>query len=116
MNKASSAIILASLSAMAQQAYAQKAIEIDETKVSTDLVSDIAAVLAQKEPHNMIGNNFKSFSDQLFINGEGLGIDVDAYLSRRGGGADSTRSVSGSIASVCYSNCHSACHGSRGWR
>lgn len=115
MNKTSSAIVIASLSAMAQQAYAQKAIEIDQGKVSEDVVNDLMGVLSQKEPHQMIGKNFQDFSDQLFLEGVGLGIDVDAYLAQYNR-RDSVGKHWKSNVGVCYTNCHSACHGSRGWR
>lgn len=109
MNKISAAVIMASLSAMAQQAYAQEVINIQKDKVSEDLVNDLLGALSQKAPHDMIGNNFKDFSDKILINGVGLGVDVSAYLAQYN--QDSVRSIR-----TCYSNCHSACHGSRGWR
>lgn len=118
MSKTSSAIIVASLSAMAHQAHAAKAISADESLVDKDMVSELTGALIEKEPHDLIGKSFADFARQIQVNGDGLGIDVELVLSQF---HDSTTNVgNGNVAagcySNCYSNCHSACHGSRGWR
>jgi hypothetical protein len=118
MKKVSSAIVLASLSALAQQAHAQKEINIDSKKVSSDLTSSLSSTLNQKDPSVLISNNLADFGDHFKIDSKGIDVDVRAYLAAY---QDSTNSGSEDVMSSicytnCYSNCHSACHGSRSWR
>lgn len=111
MKRLSSAVFLASLSTLAQQASAESKIEINTSKVDGAFLEDIKANLNTKSAQDLIQNHSYDFSNSIVIDGITDIIDIDAYWASK---KDSTNA--GRKTASSYTACHSACHGSRGWR
>lgn len=122
MKHVSTAIVMASISALAQQAHAASEINIDTSLVSADLSVEIRKVFENEYVSSSIRHYSPLIGKQLTIDGNPSEIQLDkltniASLQRQSRKGDTTGVRSDtSIDSVCYGNCHSACHGSRSWR
>lgn len=111
MKKLSSAVFLASLSTLAQQANAESKIEINTSKVDSAFLEAVKANLNTRSAQHLIQNHSYDFSNSIVIDGISDVIDIDAYWASK---KDSTSRGRKNASS--YTACHSACHGSRGWR
>lgn len=120
MKKVSTAIVMASISALAQQAHAANEIKIDSGLVSQDISEEIRKSFESMHVKSSIQYHSPLIGEQLTVDGKPSEIKVDNLINlaaRATGKGDSVNAVGdASIDSVCYGNCHSACHGSRGWR
>lgn len=119
MKHVSTAIVMASISALAQQAHAASEINIDSKFVSDDLSQEIRKAFESDHVRHSLQYHSPLIGKQLTLDGKSSEINVQklvnlAAVATTGDSADA-RGDTG-IDSVCYGNCHSACHGSRGWR
>jgi hypothetical protein len=112
MKRLSTAVFIASLSTLAQQANAESQINIKSEKIDAEMSDLIKAKLTSKDAQNVISNHASDFSESISLDGVVNMVDFEAYWAS-GKKKDSTNS--GKVT-VSYSACHSACHGSRGWR
>lgn len=119
MKHVSTAIVMASISAMAQQAHAASEIKIDSSLVLDDLSQEIRKSFESDHVQHSIRYHSPLIGKQLTIDGSASEIQIDKLINVAGnanrGDSEDVRGDA-SINSVCYGNCHSACHGSRGWR
>lgn len=121
MKKVSSAVMLASVSMLAQQAQASEEINIDTSKVSDDMVEAFkGTLLTNNEAKSILHASSVKFAETIKIDGKSDVIDIQAYLASTKGPSsrdDSTGAWSDTISDAAsYVNCHGACHGSRRWR
>lgn len=119
MKKVSSAVMLASVSMLAQQAQASEEINIDTSKVSDDMVEAFkGTLLTNNEAKSILHASSVKFAETIKINGKSDVIDIQAYLAAGPSSRDdSTGSWSSTVSDAAsYVNCHGACHGSRSWR
>lgn len=121
MKHVSTAIVMASISALAQQANAASEIKIQSEFVSDDISQDIQKLFSNDYVRSSIQYHSPLIGKQLTIDGKPSEIKLDKLttLAARAPVGDTSSASYGadtSIDSVCYGNCHSACHGSRGWR
>lgn len=108
----STAIILASLSAMTQQAFAGQVINFNPEKTDGDLVDVISSKLNTRVVDSLVKSNAVVLSDVVLFDGEKM-INIDVFLASN---SDSTSNGGTSNSAVSYSNCHTACHSGRSWR
>ncbi|WP_137297119.1 hypothetical protein [Psychromonas sp. SP041] len=119
MKKVSSAVMMASLGMLAQQAQASEEINIDSSKVSQNFVEAFkGTLLSNKQAKNLLHSSSRKFAETIKIDGKSDVINIQVYLaSTPTTREDSTGSWSDTISDAAsYVNCHSACHGSRSWR
>lgn len=119
MKKISSAVMLASVAMLNQQANASEEINIDTSKVSDEMVKAFkGTLLTNNEAKSMLHASSRKFAETIRIDGKSDVIDIQAYLAAGPSSRDdSTGGWSSTISSAAsYVNCHGACHGSRSWR
>lgn len=115
MKKVSSAVVLASLSMIGQQAQAKESIDIDSNKVSPEKCEEIKERLGVKDAECVIKDISHDFAKTVKVDGKSNVISAQAIAAYA---TDSTGVNYNNVANptVSYVNCHNACHGSRGWR
>jgi hypothetical protein len=117
MYKPSLAVVVSSLSALSYQVSANEVVNIDKSKVSSDLSMAMKEQLSQVEPSQIIEGNFMQFCNTLKIDNEELNIDIEVYLATTKSSDSSNAKIKTDIvAKNCHNACYNNCHGSRSWR